>query len=316
MARNQEKAQSMLYRFREAQAVELGLGTKRHERRPRMVSSVTNVRECEKWRGEIMREISRKVTKIQDYGLTDYEVRDLNDNINQLYREKGHWERQIVALGGANYRSGPPAMVDDTGPEIPGMRGYRYFGRAKDLPGVRELFHRTTEQEEQLESFRAEKYKRFQNQQGAYFGNEDEADGVLLAEESEAEKRGWSDGWARIASELGLRESLEAPAIPRPEPEQLPVTVAAAGDQGAKTKREASEAKKPASKRAKTTETTSQDTQEAPSAEAYAPLLSALDPKELVMPKVADRRDIEAFLLKAKKAALRNEYLGGTPEKR
>ena len=34
------------------------------------------------------------------------------------------------------------------------------------------------------------------------------------------------------------------------------------------------------------------------------------------MPKVADRRDIEAFLLKAKKAALRNEYLGGTPEKR
>ena len=64
-ARNEEKAQSMLYRFREAQAAELGLGT-RADRRPRMASACKNMRECERWRGEILREISRKVSKIQD----------------------------------------------------------------------------------------------------------------------------------------------------------------------------------------------------------------------------------------------------------
>lgn len=55
----------MLYRFREAQAGELGLGT-RGDRRPRMASACKSLRECERWRGELLREISRKVAKIQD----------------------------------------------------------------------------------------------------------------------------------------------------------------------------------------------------------------------------------------------------------
>lgn len=131
----------MLYRFREAQAAELGLGT-RADRRPKMASGCKSLRECERWRGEILREISRKVSKIQDgvyrvscwnllcssllaAGLTDYEVRDLNDEINKLLREKRHWENQIVALGGANYRRNV-AMLDDDGKEVPGTKGYKY----------------------------------------------------------------------------------------------------------------------------------------------------------------------------------------------
>ena len=55
----------MLYRFREAQAAELGLGT-RADRRPKVASACKSLRECERWRGEILREISRKVSKIQD----------------------------------------------------------------------------------------------------------------------------------------------------------------------------------------------------------------------------------------------------------
>ena len=31
-------------------------------------------------------------------------------------------------------------MLDSEGKEVPGNRGYKYFGAAKDLPGVRELF--------------------------------------------------------------------------------------------------------------------------------------------------------------------------------
>lgn len=56
--------------------------------------------------------------------LSDFEVRDINDEINKLIREKGHWENQIMALGGANYKRGT-RMFDDAGKEVPGSRGYK-----------------------------------------------------------------------------------------------------------------------------------------------------------------------------------------------
>jgi pre-mRNA-splicing factor ISY1 len=33
-----------------------------------------------------------------------------------------------------------PKLLDKEGREAPGSRGYKYFGAAKDLPGVKELF--------------------------------------------------------------------------------------------------------------------------------------------------------------------------------
>ena len=33
-------------------------------------------------------------------------------------------------------------MLDHEGKEVPGNRGYKYFGAARDLPGVKELFMR------------------------------------------------------------------------------------------------------------------------------------------------------------------------------
>lgn len=78
-------------------------------------------------------------------GLTDYQIRDLNDEINNLLREKRHFETQIVNLGGANYKRGNASMLDDEGKEVPGTRGYKYFGRAKELPGVKEMFSKSSQ---------------------------------------------------------------------------------------------------------------------------------------------------------------------------
>lgn len=36
--------------------------------------------------------------------LSDYQVRDLNDEINKLMGQKYHWEKRIVDLGGPDYR--------------------------------------------------------------------------------------------------------------------------------------------------------------------------------------------------------------------
>ena len=146
MARNSEKAQSMLFRFRAAQAAESGVfllpsaGT----RRPKAPSTISQMPACEKWRGQILKEVSRKITKIQDDSLSDFQLRDLNDEINRLMKEKWGWERRIRELGGPNYMRGAGAVVDAEGREVPGVggKGYRYFGRARELPGVKEMFER------------------------------------------------------------------------------------------------------------------------------------------------------------------------------
>ncbi|KAK2683910.1 hypothetical protein RAB80_001856 [Fusarium oxysporum f. sp. vasinfectum] len=125
MARNSEKAQSMLFRFREAQAADLGIIDAGRTRRPKLITEVSAIPACEKWHPI----------------LSDYQIRDLNDEINKLMREKHMWEIQIRNLGGPNYMRGGGKIYDEQGREIPGSgKGYKYFGRARELPGVKELF--------------------------------------------------------------------------------------------------------------------------------------------------------------------------------
>ncbi len=106
-------------------------------------------------------------------GLGEFKLRDMNDEINKLLREKGHWEDRIKEMGGADYKvllhfiflflsnactptwhwastettnisyrmqKTGPKMLEREGQEAPGNRGYKYFGACKDLPGIRELF--------------------------------------------------------------------------------------------------------------------------------------------------------------------------------
>lgn len=65
------------------------------ERRPYLATECTDVRKCEKWRRQIIGEVSKKVAQIQNAGLGEFKLRDLNDEINKLLREKGHWENQV-----------------------------------------------------------------------------------------------------------------------------------------------------------------------------------------------------------------------------
>jgi len=50
-------------------------------------------------------------------------IRDLNDEINKLIREKGHWEVRILDLGGPDYARSAPKAQDSEGNEIRGATG-------------------------------------------------------------------------------------------------------------------------------------------------------------------------------------------------
>jgi pre-mRNA-splicing factor ISY1 len=186
MARNEEKAQSMLNRFITLKAEEK---KKPKERRPYLASECRDLAEADRWRQQIMREIGRKVAAMQNEGLGEHRLRDLNDEINKLIREKSHWERRIVELGGPNYAKHSAKMTDLEGNIIdvpnPSGRGpgYRYFGAAKKLPGVRELFEKPPELRK-----RRTRYDIYKRIDASYYGYRDEEDGILEKVEGPAEE--------------------------------------------------------------------------------------------------------------------------------
>ncbi|KAH7106042.1 Isy1-like splicing factor [Auriculariales sp. MPI-PUGE-AT-0066] len=318
----------MLYRFREAQAAELGLAT-RSDRRPRMASSCKNMRECERWRGELLREISRKVAKIQDPGLGEYEIRDLNDEINKLMREKRHWENQIIALGGTNYRRNV-AMVDDDGKEVPGTKGYKYFGRARDLPGVRELFQSKVKDQDE-ENMALNHYKRFMDHGPEYFGDLDEQNAELLPFEHQLEQEDWDEAYTNLRAALELDTDVSIPPypfVPRQTigggapPDAKPSRADGKRKAASADANDATDAPPPSeqTKRAKkatpsapvliVSNSAAAVDAISPHARAAAAFIPFLTPEELSPPKLPTREEMEAVLLALRKRALLEEYFG------
>jgi len=182
MARSAEKAMAILSRWTAMMNAEdkPQVAT----RRPFLATECNNLKEAEKWRHQTIREISKKVSQIQNAGMGEFRIRDLNDEINKLLREKRHWEERIVQLEGPNYAKVGPRMLDHEGKELPGNRGYKYFGAAKDLPGIRELFEQ--EPPKAPRKTRGELYK---NVDADYYGYRDDDDGILAPLEMELEQR-------------------------------------------------------------------------------------------------------------------------------
>ncbi|KAL4734021.1 Pre-mRNA-splicing factor isy1 [Aspergillus similis] len=225
MARNSEKAQSMLFRFRAQQAADLGIIDIGRTRRPKAITSVDSIPACEKWRGQVLKEISRKVSRIQEPSLSDHQIRDLNDEINKLMREKWAWEMQIRNMGGPNYMRGSGRVYDDEGREIPGGgKGYRYFGRARELPGVKEMLEAAArrgrgpaEEEDDDKTVGRGGDIATKKVDANYFGyGLDEEDGTLLTYETQREreaveklrKKGEDeedveDGWEPLPGDAG-----------------------------------------------------------------------------------------------------------------
>lgn len=180
MARNSEKAVTALARWRQLQLQQQG---KLHsDKRPSVVTDEKDLRKAERWRNQVIREIAKKVTQIQNAGLGEFKIRDLNDEINKLLREKSLWEEQILRLEGPDYKKLGPKLLDKEGREVPGSKGYKYFGAAKDLPGVKELF------EAEVVPMKKSRAELMREIDAEYYGYLDDDDNLLLAQELKCEK--------------------------------------------------------------------------------------------------------------------------------
>ncbi|KAK0411161.1 hypothetical protein QR680_005520 [Steinernema hermaphroditum] len=181
MARNAEKAMTALARWRRMKEQEEKGPV---ARRPHDVLECKDLKNAERFRREVTMDIAKKIALIQNPGLGEYKIRDLNDDINKQLRVKYAWEKRIKDLGGPDYRKTAPRELDKDGSEVAGSRGYKYFGAAKDLPGVRELFEQAAETEERIP--RSELVK---NVDADYYGYMCDDDGVLIPLEMAEEAR-------------------------------------------------------------------------------------------------------------------------------
>ena len=164
-------------------------------RRPFLASHCDNLSAAEKWRRQVLREITKGVAEIQNAGLGEGRIRELNDEINKLLRVKGHWQKRIKELGGPDYGRAA-RQVGSGGGEADGQSvgggGYLYFGAAKNLPGVRELFAKA--KPAPPKRTRGDMYKGIDPD---YYGFRDEDDGVLVAAEAAAEEKAVAAAMAR-----------------------------------------------------------------------------------------------------------------------
>jgi len=185
MARNEEKSQSMLNRFLAWKQEESGKGGGGAGRkRPWIAAECKSLAEAENWRRQLLREIGKKVTEIQNASVGEHRIRDINDEINRSIREKHHWEKRIIELGGPNYITSAPKVLDHDGREASGYGGYKYFGEARNLPGVKELLLApgTT-------APKRTRYDMYKGVDADYYGYRDDEDGILEPLEAEAEKK-------------------------------------------------------------------------------------------------------------------------------
>jgi len=214
-ARPEEKAQAMLNKWvkmkEDSDPTNIARARARSRgKRPFIATQCEHLSDAEHFRRQIVREVTDMVKKIQNAGLGEHAIRDLNDGINKLLREKWHWNRRIKELGGRDWNkeerkaqllaekegggvegiTAPASQDSDpylvsSGAGLKGSGGYRYFGAARELPGVKELFARQAAR--QVKRKRGDVYKYITPD---YYGLRDDEDGVLKELESKmAEER-------------------------------------------------------------------------------------------------------------------------------
>lgn len=112
--------------------------SRKQQKQSKSIQTCQTVSEALQNRARVVREISTGLSRINDILLTEYQIRDLNDDINKLLYRRRAWEKKIKELGGPDFTA---PIANDSSFSI---KGYRYFGRARELPDVVKLLEEVT----------------------------------------------------------------------------------------------------------------------------------------------------------------------------
>jgi pre-mRNA-splicing factor ISY1 len=130
-------------------------------------------------------------------------------------REKWHWNQRIHQLGGIDYNALERKRQIEEGGDAAQQRqrGYKYFGRAKELPGVKELLEKEETKDTKKQSARSV----YQRITPDYYGWRDEEDGVLLELETLATKQNDQLHKRRRIGESGEQEDQDDEEVLPPD---------------------------------------------------------------------------------------------------
>jgi pre-mRNA-splicing factor ISY1 len=153
-------------------------------KRPTHTGMVKTVSAAEHWRRQVIREFNEKLSMIQNASLGEHKIRDLNDDLNKLLKEKYAWEMRIIELNGPDYRK-RGQLYDEEGNAIT-LGKYIYFGAAKNLDGVRDMLKHVEQRKKEQEQFSVS-LKRLVLPPNYYYYHMDDDD--VKEEEEQAEKK-------------------------------------------------------------------------------------------------------------------------------
>lgn len=182
MARNEEKAQSMLYRFRKAMQAEDAGWVNPTPNEPLVPSTCQSLPAALYARKELTKDITRKIALTYDEDMDEAALRILNDEINKMIRVRAEWDAKVRDLGHEE-KDKKIRWGDVSLPEPGNVHETYYFGRAKELPEVRDILQPRREGKVTLGP-RARRIKQLAD--ANYYGDEGEED--LLEAEKAAEQ--------------------------------------------------------------------------------------------------------------------------------
>jgi pre-mRNA-splicing factor ISY1 len=223
MARPAEKARAMMNKWVAMRDGDNHIDHNKrnnNNRRPYLASECEHLIDAEKFRKQIIYEITNNISKIQNPTLSEYEIRELNDTINKLQREKYHWNKRIYQLGGIDYntieRKRQIEQIstgnDDTTLQSSSSSyaSYKYYGMAKTLPGVQEHIQKENEKYMKSKIKRTDIHKVITPD---YFGFRDEEDGILFELEHNATQQ--------LVQQYNIKTTPTTPTLePNPQDQQ------------------------------------------------------------------------------------------------
>ena len=77
---NDEKAHALLNRW---VATLKELNSQTPLKRPKEADECNNLQDCERWRNQVIKEITKRVADIQNASLGEFKIREMNDDINK-----------------------------------------------------------------------------------------------------------------------------------------------------------------------------------------------------------------------------------------